>query len=230
MKNTLARFSNSFLAIAALTMLSPTAQAQVIANPSLTGPVASGTAPIDWFAWQNTPDTVDAGGPFNNTGVPWTLSPDGGTFVRGGGSSLFPSSEAIGQNITGFTIGDTYQVFFFQTNLGFEHPPTGNWLGEDGYWELVVNGTPTDTSTVLTKPTVATDPIVWSTDTMTFVAPSTTVELAFVSRSSAALAAYMGIDGIHFVPVSPSVPEPSTALLAMGASLGLLAISRRNRN
>ncbi|MEM8945375.1 MAG: PEP-CTERM sorting domain-containing protein [Planctomycetota bacterium] len=195
----------------------------VLMNSSLTGPVATGTVPPDWFLWQKTPDTVDATGPFNNTGVNWTLSPNGGTFVRAGGSD-FPNSEAFAQNVTGLTIGATYQVTFHQTNLGFENPTSGAWNGEDGFWELVVDGLSSDTSTTLSKQAVATNPIVWTGGTMSFVAPNTTAELAFVSRAvgTSGLAAYMGIDGIRIQPI----PEP-TAIVLLCFSLAALAAKRR---
>ena len=200
-------------------------QGQVIANSSLTGPPTVSVAPPSWFEWQKTPDTVDASGPFNNTGVPWVLSPDGGTFVRAGGST-FVNSEAIGQVVSGFTPGASYNVTFFQTNLGFEHPSTGAWNGEDGYWELVIDGVSSDTASVLTKPTTSTDPIVWSSDSMSFIAPGATVEIALVSRSvlASGLAAYMGIDNVQ---VHGSViPEPSS-LVSAGILLLLGAIHRR---
>ena len=214
--------------VACITMLDQT-HAQVLLNGSLTGTVSDDLAPPDWFKWQKTPDTVDSAGPFNNTGVPWTLSPDGGTFVRGGGST-FDNSEAIAQDVSGFTIGGTYSVSFFQTNLGFEHPTSGDWIGEDGYWELLINGSSVGTSTTLSRQSVATDPTVWFFDSLTFVAPTTDVEIAFVSRSvhPSGLAAYMGIDGIQLRQTA--VPEPGVATF-MFAALGLVCIRRqRNRN
>ncbi len=34
------------------------------------------------------------------------------------------TAEAISQVVTGLTIGDTYQVEYVQTHLGFAYPPT----------------------------------------------------------------------------------------------------------
>ncbi|CAE7178626.1 unnamed protein product [Symbiodinium necroappetens] len=206
---------------AALLLAAP-ASAQSLLNGSLEGPVAVGSAPPDWFEWQKTPDTCDAAGPFNNTGTPWVLSPDGGTFVRGGGSD-FANSEAIGQVVTGFSTGDTYAVNFFQTNLGFQHPTSGDWLGEDGFWELVIDGAVVGASDVLSRPATPSDSIVWSVDTLSFTATSASHEIALVSRSTfpGGLAAYMGIDGVRL----SLVPTPgSAALMALG---GVAAIRRR---
>jgi len=199
------------------------ANAQTILNGSLEGPVTVGNAPPNWFNWQKTPDTVDALGPFNNTGTPWTLSPDGGTFVRAGGSD-FANSEAFAQVVTGFTIGQSYTLNIFQTNLGFEHPTSGAWIGEVGNWEFAIDGSVVDATSLLTKQALPTDATVWSADSLSFVATATTHELAFISRSvdPLGLAAYMGIDGLRFQPV----PSPS-ALPAL--ALGGLAMMRRRR-
>ncbi len=213
------------LAVSALAGVFVCASAHaVILNPGLNGPVATGAAPPDWFEWQKTPDTCDASGPFNNTPNPWALSPDGGTFVRAGGSD-FANAEAIGQDVTGFTGGTSYQIDAYITNLGHEHPTSGDWLGQDGYWELYVNGSLASTSVTLSKPAANTDSIVWSSQSFTFVAPSSDFEIAFVSRSSAGLlAAYMGIDGLHL----SEIPTPGSAIgLAAFAVAG--AARRRRR-
>jgi hypothetical protein len=211
------------VALAFLMFAMPAIAQPTITNGDLTGPVAISSAPPSWFNWQKTPDTADALGPFNNTPTAWTLSPNGGTFVRAGGST-FTNSEAIAQNVSGFTIGNTYVIDFFQTNLGFEHPSSGAWIGESGFWEFVVDGSVSDASTILSKQTLNTDPIVWFGDSFSFVATATTQELAFVSRtvSAGGLAAYMGIDGISI----RAIPAPGTAALS---ALLLGASCRRRR-
>jgi len=194
----------------------------MITNGDLTGPVGAGLVPPGWFPWQKTPDTCDASGPFNYTGTPWAASPNGHTFVRAGGSD-FANSEAIGQNVTGFTAGATYDLEFFQTNLGFQHPVSGAWNGENGYWELYVDGVLAGSSTVLSKPATPSDSIVWSADAITFVAPAPSFEIALVSRTvtPGGLAAYMGIDGVDV----ELIPAPGAAGLLAGA--GLLGLRRR---
>lgn len=192
------------VAATAALALAATAHGQTLVNGSLTDTAAVSTPPAGWFAWSDTADTADAAGPFNNTGTPWTLSPDGGTFVRmGRGASTM---EGIGQVVSGFTIGQVYQVDFFATNLGFENAVTAAWTGSDGYVEFFVDGVFEGSSSLLSKPTLSTDPTVWSAHTVTFIATDTTLELAFAADrpGSAVEAAYMGVDGIRL----SRVPTP----------------------
>jgi len=206
----------------AASFFASTASAQSITNGSLTGLPTVSSPPAPWYNWQFTPDTVDSLGPFNNTITPWTASPDGGTFVRGNGS-VFVDSEAFAQVVTGLTIGQAYSVNVFQTNLGLELPSVGSWLGEDGYWSLVVDGSLEDSTSVISKQAFASDAIIWSADSLNFTATSTSHELAFVSRSVQpnGITAYMGIDGLRLQPV----PTPgAVSLLAAG---GLVAARRK---
>lgn len=185
----------------------------VITNGDLTGPVAISDVPPGWFTWQQTPDTADALGPFNNTPTPWTASPNGGTFVRAGGVSYAGGSEAIGQNVAGFTPGVSYTIDFFQANLGFKNTTLGTWNGSDGFWELMIDGVLAGASSPLTKPATDADPIVWFADSITFLAPAASLEIALVSKSGEVLAAYMGIDGVQI----REVPTPGVlCLLATG--------------
>lgn len=209
--------------VAAAALFTSSASAQAIANGSLTGLPTVGSPPAPWYNWQFTPDTVDAFGPFNNTITPWTASPDGGTFVRGNGS-VFVDSEAFAQVVTGLTIGQAYSINVFQTNLGLELPSVGSWLGEDGFWSLVVDGSLEDSTSVISKQPFASDAIIWSGDSLDFVATATSHELAFVSRSVQpnGITAYMGIDGLRL----QAVPAPG---VVSTLALGGLALARRRR-
>lgn len=209
--------------VASLSAAPLCAASPVIINPDLTGPVGIGVVPPGWSLWTGSPDTCDAGGPFNNTPTPWVLSPNGGTFVRAGGTSTV-GGEGFAQVVTGFTPGALYTLTFFQTNLGFEHPTNGSWNGTDGYWDLMLDGSHAGSSAVLTKPTLNTDPIAWSIGLINFVAPAASFEMALWSRSAdpSGLAAYMGIDGFDV----RLVPAPSG--LAAFAFAGI-ALSRRRR-
>ncbi|MEM9065744.1 MAG: hypothetical protein AAGB51_09680 [Planctomycetota bacterium] len=205
--------------LAALALAS-NSHAQVLINGSLTGPPTVGSVPTGWSVWTNTPDTVDLPGPFNNTGTPWTASPDGGTFVRGGASTA--TSESFSQIVTGFSVGQTYQIDFFTTNLGFYSPTSGAWIGADGYWDFHIDGAMYASSTVLSKPTASTDSIVWNTESFTFVAANAVLELGFAARlsGSGSVISYMGIDGIRLT----QVPAPG-----ISAFLGGLAMFTRRR-
>jgi len=52
--------------------------APTIVNGDLNGTVGTNAAPDGWDVAQATPDLADANGPHNNTGMPWTLSPNEG--------------------------------------------------------------------------------------------------------------------------------------------------------
>ncbi|MCA9292285.1 MAG: PEP-CTERM sorting domain-containing protein [Phycisphaerales bacterium] len=197
------------------------AQGQSIVNGSLTGPVGSAIQPPAWFAVQNTPDTCDASGPFNNTPNPWVLSPDGGTFVRAGGSDLI-QSEVMAQDVTGFTPGASYDLEFFMSNLGFQHPSSGAWIGEDGYWSLYIDGVLAGATGFISKPVLNTDANVWIAESISFVAPAADFEVRLMPRSGGGLAAYMAIDGISV----RAVPAPGA--LALFAAGGLFALRRRH--
>jgi hypothetical protein len=188
------------------------ADAQTILNSDLTGPMAVSTPPPSWTAWTDTADTCDASGPFNYTGNPWVLSPNGGTFVRGG-SNDFGVNEGIAQVVAGFVPGQVYTLEFYATNLGFQNPSTG-WGGADGFWRFYADGSVIGDSVTLSRPALETDDITWTFGTLNFVAPSASFELAVQSQwAGSGTAAYMGIDGID-VRV---VPAP--------ASMGLIALA-----
>lgn len=192
-----------------------TASAQVITNGSMTGPVGASAVPSPWFLWNKTPDTANESGPFNNGPTDWNLSPDGGTFVRAAGDDDI-NSEAFAQNVSGYTPGLTYSVEFWQSNLGHVNGSTGDWIGQDGYWEILIDGVVTAQSPTLSKPIAETDGNVWSYAVISFVAPASDIEIAFRAEASTGpgLAAYMGIDGMS----TRLVPAPGAiALLGFGA-------------
>jgi len=212
----------NLVAVVALAAAGNASAVPTIINGELEGAIASASVPPGWFIWQGSPDTVGPSGPFNNTPTLWTTSPNGGTFVRAGGSEL-PYSEALAQNVTGFTTGVAYQLDMFVTNLGFEHPTSGDWIGQDGYWAVYIDGVFMGATTPISKPLLNTDAITWSLDSVTFVAPSSAFELALVPLSSAGiLGAYMGVDGVSV----REVPTPGPAALLGLAGLGAL---RRRR-
>jgi hypothetical protein len=106
-----------------------------------------------------------------------------------------------------------------QTNLGFKNTSLGMWNGSDGFWELMVDGGLAGASSHLTKPAAEADPIVWFAVSITFVAPGASLEIALVSRSGEALAAYMGIDGVTI----REVPAPGV----LRGGMGLVGVRRR---
>lgn len=213
------------IAATTITTICGATSAQVVLNEDLTGPVGAGDIPPDWFAWSGSADTCDTAGPFNYTTNPWVLSPNGGTFVRGGATGT-GVNEAIAQDLTGFTAGQAYTIEFWHTNLGFQQPGSGGaWTGADGFWRFYADGTVFGDATTLTKQSLATDDIVWSFGSLSFVAPADDFELAIAAQwaSGTDTAAYMGIDGVRIRPI----PTPASGALL--AAAGLVA-SRRRRH
>lgn len=211
------------ISLVAAALLTPLASAGTLLNGSFDGTVGANTAPTDWTKAQASPDVVNAFGPFNNTGVPWTASSDGGTFLRLNGVGDF-RSEGIEQLATGFEPGITYRVDFEITNLGFASA-SGSWSGFDGIARFLINGTEVDTSQAVSKQPSATTPIVWTADSIEFVAPAESFTFAIFAETTAGLnnIAYLGLDGVG-VTVVPAPAAP--AALAIAA----LAATRRRRS
>ncbi len=194
----------------------------VIMNGDMTGTVGAGFAPAGWMVAQATPDVVADGTLFNNTGIPWTLSPNGGTFARMNGVGNI-QSEGISQNVSGFVAGETYELSFYATNLGFRVASTGFWDGFDGYFEFYADGSLIATSDALSKQASPTDPIVWTQQSVEFEASSSDFLLEIRAETTAGVfdIAFMGIDGVS----AALIPAPGS-LSALGM-LGLVATRRR---
>ena len=187
----------------------------IITNGSMTGPVASATVPPGWFLAQQTPDTCDGSGPFNNSDHLWALSPDGGTFVRAGGPSA-GTAEAPGQVITSFDIGATYEISFYQSNLAHVHPTSGAYTNGTGQWEFYIDGGLVDASNPMDAPPTASDVNVWELDTITFTATASDHTLMIAANwLGGSTAAYMGIDGVRI----REIPAPGAAgILGLAAA------------
>lgn len=213
----------STLALTAILGIATGAAAEpVIMNGDFNGTVGIGLAPDDWMPAQGTPDLVDANGPFNNTGVPWTLSPNGGNFVRlGGVGNEF--SEGISQNVSGFVAGESYSISFYASNIGFQNAATGAWSGMDGFFEFYANGELIATSDSLSKQPSGSDPIVWTEQSIQFEASASDFlfEIRGETVGDAGQVSYMGIDGVS----ASIVPTPGT--LSALAMLGLASTRRR---
>lgn len=194
----------------------------VILNGDMNGGIGMATAPTDWMVGQATPDVVNASGPFNNTGTPWTESPNGGTFARMNGVGNF-QSESITQNVSGFEVGQMYELSFYATNLGFENAFNGVFEGFDGYFEFYVDGKLMANSDALSTQGSGDIPIVWTHQSVMFEALATDflLEIRAETVGGEFQIAYMGIDGIN----AALVPAPSA--LAMMGLMGLSATRRK---
>jgi len=195
--------------------------APVITNGDLNGTVGAFTAPDGWVVAQATPDLADANGPYNNTGQPWTLSPNGGTFARMNGVRD-NRSERISQVVSGFDVGETYRLDMYVCNLG-DYSTANIWRGEDGYVQLFDGNSLLGVSQTLTKPAAETDPIVWEEASFEFVATSASMNLKIGSETLGSIGnvAFLGVDGVSISLV------PATGGLALLAVSGVIACRRR---
>lgn len=187
-------------ALAAAVLTASTCATPVLLNGDLNGTVGQFIAPDNWTISQATPDVADANGPFNNTGMPWTLSPNGGTFARLNGVRD-NRSERIAQMVSGFVIGNEYQIRMFVTNLGF-YGSDNVFRGEDGIIQAFSGNVLIGASQVVSKPAAFDEPIVWHEAVITFFAPAETINLRIGAETlgSIGVTAYMGVDGISIVP------------------------------
>lgn len=197
--------------------------APTIVNGDFNGTPGPATAPSGWNIALSTPDVVNSFGPFNNTGIGWTESPNGGTFVRTNGVGNF-QSEAVSQVVSGFEAGSTYRFDFSITNLGFRNAANGDWSGFDGFYQFFADGNLIGTSQTVSKQASATDAIVWESASVEFVAlsESFTLEIRGETVGAPLEIAYLGIDGVGV----SLVPAPgAAALLGLGGLVG----TRRRR-
>lgn len=149
---------------------------------------------------------------FNNAGVPVSPSPDGGTWT--GISSIPPGveNEAIEQIVTGFTVGQTYELKFYAANFG------GTPFIDPGIVTGYINGT-----AVAVSPVLNLVPNIWTTVTGTFVASATsmTVQLdAIHTTGNGSAGGYYDVDGVTITPINnclagntpPTLSQTSTCL------------------
>lgn len=193
--------------------------APTIVNGDLNGTVGTFTAPDGWVVAQATPDLADANGPYNNTGQPWNLSPNGGTFSRLNGVRD-NRSERISQVVSGFEVGETYRVSMFVTNLGYY---SNAWRGEDGYIQFFDGNILIGVSQTLTKSATHNDPLVWQEVTFEFLASSILMDLTIGAETLGGIGetAFLAVDGVTF----KDVPAPG-ALTLLGVC-GVLGTPRR---
>ncbi len=183
-------------------------QAQTVTNGSLTGVAGNSVTPPGWTNVRGynpglgigAPPTVDLldinfSGYIGSSTVTAAASPNGGTWT--GISSIPPNieNEAIEQVVSGFTVGNTYQLSFYTANFG------ASPFDDPGVVTGYINGTP-----VAVSPTLNLVPSVWTHVSGTFIASATsmTVQLdAIHNTGDAGTGGYYSVDGIEIIPLGP---------------------------
>lgn len=210
------------LATASIMMAALTAQAvPVINNGSLTGAISNNGVPTGWTAMSGSPDTMDenhnVGGSYGNFGATPSASADGGTWVGLGddGSSF---NEIFGQTVSGFDIGTTYAVSWYQANFGYT---SSGYTNADSIAMLV-------DSVIVGTSSLSNMVAGWTLETVQFTATAANHFLSFGTGLNSGKS-YMSMDGISVARTS-SVPEPATLSLFGLGLLGLGLTRRRNKS
>ena len=228
-----------------ITSLSFKGTAQLFMNGDMNGIVDFVSIPTNWtFIPETDPvcqastlqeatvDILDVTGPSLSggvAGVPYS----GGTFCSGlhagsGGSYLW--HEGIMQTVNGFTIGNSYDIGFYQAVV-----KQTNCIDEWGSWRVYLDGNLIATS-IVSNSVLPPDDInlLWDYRTVNFTATATAHTLKFipwdddanieVSETDVTGALRMGIDSIHFVTIQPEPPVVdlgNDTVLCVGDSLVL---------
>jgi len=207
------RTKSTFLALIAV-LLSPMAAnaVPILVNGSLTGPIANTTIPTGWSVILGTPDTMDQD---NNVGVVGlgdfvatpSPSPDGGTWI-GFARNGELNNEIFGQLISGFDIGESYELGWYHGNFGFSVHSGANAI------EVLLDGLSIGSGAIRSVSEG------WLDEMISFSATAETHRIDF--RLLMTDGSYHSIDGIRLGPAE-SVPEPGTSVPEPG-TLALLGI------
>jgi hypothetical protein len=123
--------------------------------------------------------------------------------------------------LTGLTPGAAYIVSFDEATTTVNGFYSANFSGG---WNVSFGGT-TQTSTPM--PTTAYSGTNWVSDSLVFIATSTTQTLSFVATDTSGAPPFVLLDGVS---VTSPIPEPATLGLAAIGVAGLLAVRRQRRS
>jgi len=180
----------------------------------------NGVLPDGWLDIELTSSTdiFDSSTNFNQ--FTWAPSTDGGTFVHALGPISGLPGEGIKQDISGLTIGATYQVNFEQSIARSNNVPQVN----GGFWEVVF-GSETMQSTFMDNPALGVA-FGWLDQSLSFTAAATTQTISF--RAVPDIVGNrigLGLDGVSIF----AVPVPAAVWLFGSGLLGLVGITRRKK-
>lgn len=191
------------------------ASTATLVNGSLTGPLGAFAIPAGWTSVAPSPDTNDQS--FSGAGGSYAVaadnSNDGGTWVGFGREGS--TNEIIGQTISDFVIGTTYELSWEAANFGIANFPQFNNANSivaslDGV--AVGNGAALGVSSS------------WFDQSITFEATSTTHLLSFGLLND--VTSYMQLDGVSLSAVTTPVPVPAAGLM-LATAVGGFAVARR---
>lgn len=198
--------------------------AAVLQNGDLDGTPGVPSTPTSWTVSVASPDLTNPGGVADSVFTyadETPASPNGGTFVIVETSDA--DVEGFQQLVTGLTPGASYQISFFQAQVGLTRntDPTTPLYTDAAQWSVTFSGasqlSPLEEFTGLGTQT-------WTPVTLVgFVAMTESEILDFTSVLPVGSSqGYLGIDGISI----QQIPEPNAALFL---GLGTLAVIMRRR-
>ena len=188
-------------------------------------------APDGWSIALNSPGWFWGEGPTNLWHTPF-----GDHFAMGAATGQTGSAyrEGISQSVSGFSIGETYEISFSHANgLFFNVGSPGFYegVGTPGGWEVLVDGgsvalvsSTNDNSVAALEHTSS-----WQSSTATFAATATTHDIQFVAfkPDGAQDPTFQFLDQVSVT----LVPEPSSFILCalglLGAGICMLRHARR---
>lgn len=200
-------------------------QAQSITNGSMTGVCDNAGVPTGWSAQLGTPDIVDLscniGVPATTFAAPASLSPDGGTWT-GLGREGNGFIERFGQNVAGFTIGQSYTLSWYVSNFGSN--PGLAYINPNQI-EFLLSGVVAGSGSSRTLGQG------WFAESVIFIATAASHDIAFQLGFGDGGRSYMGIDGVTLAATGNEVvPEPATMTLLATGLAGMAAARRKKRS
>lgn len=250
------------------------AQVPTFVNPGMDGNILSEFAPDGWSKASDLlnpepvpgqpgrevylgsyPATSEAPGSVSTySGLNETASPDGGNYaffrtrrMLGPDNLLgyWAESAGLSQTLSGFVVGQTYEISFYQTNFDGHY---GGWINNsvgmgtvpndlfDGRFLMFLNGAYSSQTSTMPMTLGVNE---WEEATLTFVAPTEEITFDFyahlgpetwgryyqpnIPEYASQHVTYLGMDGVKI----SAVPEPSSFLLV---SLAGIATLRRRRH